>query len=325
MDYTQIQFEIQDKEIARIRFNRPDRMNAIGRTMFREFRDALQRVAKDNIIRVLIVSGNGRAWCVGGDLRQESGEGAHPYGFIESMEHEKPTIKIKEDLRSLRIPTIAQVNGYVMAEGYEFLTTFDLIVAAEGAKIGLYANRFGGPASELFGWLWMMPLRKVREMVYTGDLFDAEELYRVGFINNVVPLEKLEEETTKLAKKIANMNPLTMRLQKESMRTMLDIMGFSAAEKTGCLYHWIGHYGAENFDEGVHQKRLKLGMQWFARAARAGAFRDAETTRKVVEESSKEMERQNGKFSDFESLDKVIQESIESVKNDPNWKGPDIR
>ena len=220
MAYKEIEYEIQDKEIARIRLNAPSRMNAFNLKMWNEFVDAVGRVQKDNLIRVLIVSGNGRAWCVGGDLTSTQDEGAHPYGFIESMECEKPRINETEMLRSLRVPTIAQVNGYVMADGFGVMNAFDLIVAAEGAKIGLYANRFGGPAAEQFGWLWMMPLRKVKELwLFTGDLFDAEELYRVGLINKVVPLDKLEEETTFLAKKIANMNPLTMKASKRKHQT----------------------------------------------------------------------------------------------------------
>ena len=322
MIYKEIEYEIQDKEIARIRLNAPSRMNSFNLQMWGEFIDAVQRVQKNNLIRVLIVSGNGRAWCVGGDLTSNVEEGTH---LIKSMDCEKPRIEETEMLRSLRVPTIAQVNGYVMADGFGIMNAFDLIVAAEGAKIGLYANKFGGPAAEQFGWLWMMPIRKVKEMVFTGGLFDAEELYRVGLINKVVPLDKLEEETTILAKKIADMNPLTMRLQKESIRLMLDTAGFSAAEKAACLYHWIGHYAVQNFSEEMHEKRIQLGMQWFITASRAGAFRDAETIQKVIEDSIKEYKRQGGKFTDLAKLEKVVKKAIKSVKDAPDWNGPAVR
>ena len=89
MIYKEIEYEIQDKEIARIRLNAPSRMNSFNLQMWDEFIDAIQRVQKNNLIRVLIVSGNGRAWCVGGDLTSNVEEGTH---LIKSMDCEKPRI-----------------------------------------------------------------------------------------------------------------------------------------------------------------------------------------------------------------------------------------
>src|SRR4030042_5807449 len=132
MEYSDIQFEIQDKEIARIRLNRPEQMNSLRPQLWAEFYDAFRRGQENNLVRVLIVSGNGRAWCVGGDLTKTREQGAHPVGIIPEIEHERVIIDALTSFRSIRIPTKAQVNGYVMAEGFEFMNMFDLIVAAEG-------------------------------------------------------------------------------------------------------------------------------------------------------------------------------------------------
>lgn len=330
MEYNDILFEVVDREIARITLNRPERMNSLRPRMREEILDAVNRVAKDNLIRVLIIAGNGRAWCTGGDLTKTAEEGMHPpgHGMIQDMVEEQGAndIDIDEPLRMLRVPTIAQVNGYVMAAGWTLMNVLDFVIAAEGAKIGIWAGKFGdGAADHKFSWMFGIPRRMARQIVYTSDLFDAEELYRMGLINKVVPLEKLEEETLVFAKNLTNINPMHLRMTKESMRAMDEIAGYYAAEQTAELYHVISEYPTAPFAGEIQQKRLKLGMHWLAEATKAGAFRDIETRNKVIEESLKELEKQGGKFSDLESLRKTIKDTIESVRNDKNWKGPKIR
>jgi enoyl-CoA hydratase/carnithine racemase len=207
MEYKDIQLEFQDYgEIARLRLNRPKLMNA--GVSFQELRDAVQEINNDNKVRVLIVSGNGRAFSAGGDMTSST---VHPPTPIEFREdHVK---KAHADIFSLcRVPTIAMIHGYAMAMGFTLASQCDLIIAAEGTQMGPYAGKFGdGPqyGGYLFGSL---PLKKYMEMVLTYRLFDAEEWYRAGFINKVVPMDKLEEETLALAREIANINPLITRL-----------------------------------------------------------------------------------------------------------------
>ncbi|MBI4330950.1 MAG: enoyl-CoA hydratase/isomerase family protein [Chloroflexi bacterium] len=323
MSYTDIQFEIQD-EIARIRLNRPKSLNAGTKQMNREVLDAVQAVNSNNIVRVLIISGNGRAFSAGGNLTLTHEEGAIPGTIIEHMEHEKRRELRNEAIRACRVPTIAQVHGYAVGGGFGLLNQCDLIIAAEGTKMGDYATNFGdGPRGGRY--LAMMPLRKVYEMVYTGRLWDAEEWYRVGFINRVVPLDKLEEEATAMAKDICRINPLITRLSKESIQLALDIRGAHDADRAEWFIHYIGEYAAGFWSEAVLAKRLQLGMDWTTRATRAGAFRDAETRDRVMDESLKELKRQGGTFTDLESLDSVIKEAVEAVRSDKNWKGPRTR
>lgn len=322
MEYKTIQFELQDKgEIARLRFNRPDQMNS--GVSIEELRDAVQEVNKSNLVRVLIISGNGRAFSAGGDMTRTVEQGAHPPDPIAFREDHKE--KAHSEILSLcKVPTIAQVHGYAMAMGFTLMSQCDLIIAAEGTKIGSYGVRFGdGP--QFGGYLWSMPLRKFNEMVFTGRLIDAEEWCQAGFINKVVPLDKLEEETLTLAREIANINPLITRLQKESTNLTLDIMGYSAAKRSEHLFHVMGDNNVSAWGPEVIAKRRELGMRWFNHAVRAGAFRDIETRDHVIEESYKELQRQNGTFTDAESMDRVIKESIEAVRSQEGWNGPKVR
>lgn len=323
MEYTDIQFEIQDKgEIARIRLNRPDSMNALTQNMRQEFEDAVQAINDDNIVRVLIVSGNGRAFCTGGNMKITAVEGAHPPGLIDMMEDHM--LGAWHDLlEPCRVPTIAQVHGYVMAAGYTLMNQCDLIIAAEGTKIGIQAVRFDGP--ELGKLLWMVPLRKFNELSFTGRLLDAREWYEMGTINKVVPMEKLEEETTALAREIANMNPLTLRLQRETTKLTLDIMGMNVAQKAGQFIHVIGDFANGAWSEEILSKRLQLGMHWFNHAVKAGVFRDTETTNRVIKKSFEELQRQGGAFTDLDSMDQVIKEAVEAVRNSREWKDPKLR
>jgi hypothetical protein len=148
----------------------------------------------------------------------------------------------------------------------------------------------------------------------------------MGVINKVVPLERLEEEATAMAKDIANINPLIIRLQKEETNQVLTIMGAYLAKRDGQLVHVIGDYAAGLWGEEVSAKRRQLGVHWFNAAKKVGGvFRDVETRDRVIEECFKELNRQGGTFTDMESLERVIKEAIEAVRSDPNWKGPAVR
>jgi enoyl-CoA hydratase len=296
MKYTTIEFGIENG-IARIKLNRPEVLNAWNWKMSQEVNDAVQKVNKARDVRVLILSGNGRAFCAGHDLTELAKEGGYPTDLLKLIEYERGKyINPKENLRRVKVPTIAQVHGYVIAGGFVIMNMCDLIIAAEGTKMGMYGVKFGPPPDENFAYLWMMPLRKMKEMVFTGRLYDAEEFYRDGLVNKVVPLEKLEEEVMVLAKEISDINPVTTRLTKESINLMLDIMGYSATQLTGALYHFIGH---ELFTGGEVGKELfraqaKLGTKWFIEKTREGAFRDFETEARTIQEDLKKQKKQKG-------------------------------
>ena len=184
------------------------------------------------------------------------------------------------------------VHGYVLAGSFVIMNMCDLIIAAEGTKMGMYGVRFGPSPDENFAYLWTMPLRMMKEMVYTGRTYDAEEFYRIGMINKVVPADKLEEEVIALAKDICNINPVNNRMTKESIHHMLDIMGYSATQQTGALYHFIGHqlFTGGEMGAGLFRAQKELGTQWFIQKVKEGAFRDFETETKAINEALAELD-----------------------------------
>jgi enoyl-CoA hydratase/carnithine racemase len=296
MNYTTIQFEIQEG-IARIKLNRPEVLNAWNLKMSEEVNDAIQRVNSDKNVRVLILSGNGRTFCSGHDLKeafQKPDEQGFPSDLMSFIDYErKKIVNPKENLRTIKVPTIAQVQGHAIAGGFVLMNMCDLVIAAEGTKMGLYGVKFGPPPDENIPYLWMMPIRMLKEMVFTGRLYDAEEFYRIGLINKVVSLEKLEEEVMALAKEIMSINPVVNRLTKENIHHCLDIMGYSNTQLSSALYHWIGHQVIGT--RGGFEAYGELGPKWFIQKTKEGAFKDFEATDKTNREAMEELKRKKGK------------------------------
>ncbi|MBN2062751.1 MAG: enoyl-CoA hydratase/isomerase family protein [Deltaproteobacteria bacterium] len=292
MEYTTIQYEMKDG-IARIRLNRPEVLNAWNWKMMEEVSDVIDKLNKDKEARVLIISGNGKAFCAGHDLKELETEKGYPSDFVELMNYERAKyIDPKEALRRLKIPSIAQVHGHVLAGAFVIMNMCDLVIAAEGTRMGMYGVKFGPPPDENMNYLWLMPLRIVKEMVYTGRIYSAEEFYRIGLINKVVPAEKLEEEVNALAKEITDINPVNNRLTKESINLMLDIMGYSATQQTGSLYHFIGHqlFTGGQMGKDLFRAQKELGTKWFIQKTKEGMFRDFDTEKRILKEALAELD-----------------------------------
>jgi enoyl-CoA hydratase/carnithine racemase len=322
MDYQTIIYETLDHgEIARITFNQPNKANAGGGGQ-EEFADALKRVADDNKVRVLVLAANGRSFGVLGDISKPlhpPGHGSIPVPGGKP----RPVERMSTDsLRKLSVPVIAAVHGYAMSM---LLEECDLIIAADDTRMGILPPRNGDGPEHDITWLLDLPKRKAKEMLFTCQLVDAAELYRIGWVNKVVPLGKLEEETLAMARLIANVNPFITRLSKEMYNMMEELLGYRTIDKSLEWYHILGDYVATPFRPEIDEKRWKLGMKWFNAASRLGAFRDLETRDKVIKASLKELDSQKGKFSDFERMEAVIKETIEAVRSAPDWKGPAIR
>jgi enoyl-CoA hydratase len=288
MAYETILFSMDKDGIARIKLNRPEVMNAWNWKMSEEVSDVVDKLNKDPKARVLIISGTGKAFSGGHDLKELENEKGYPQNFVDLMDYERRKyINPKESLRRLKIPTIASVHNYALAGAFVIMNMCDLIIASEGTQMGMNGVKFGPSPDENFAYLWMMPLRMMKEMVFTGRTYTAEEFYRIGLINKVVPLAKLEAETLALAKDVAMINPITNRLTKESINLMLDIMGYSATQQTGSLYHFIGHqlFTGGQMGADLFRAQKELGTKWFIQAYKDGMFKDFETETKGLKEA----------------------------------------
>jgi enoyl-CoA hydratase/carnithine racemase len=211
-----VTFEL-DGHVATITYNRPDALNAINGEMRRDLNAAFARFRDDEDARVAIVTGAGRAFCAGGDLRDGSGS----IGEFAGTFWEKPTLNSFESGWEIFKPVIAAVNGYCLGYGLTLATWCDFVLASDRAEFGLPEVNLGMPAvvasirlPQRINWADAM------ELLLTGERIDAERARAMGLVWKVVPHETLLDEARALAARLLAGAPLAQRVMKEmAMRT----------------------------------------------------------------------------------------------------------
>lgn len=203
---------IKDHNVAVIRMNSPETMNALESLLFEELCDATADIERDGSVRAVILTGTGRAFCAGGDLKRFSDGFEANEGYFY-MRRFAPWVKQFADMEK---PTIAAVNGYAVGAGFCIALHADMIVASEDAKFGMaFANV--GLIPDL-GGLYALPrlvgLQKAKELVFTGRNISASEAKEIGIVNKITSPERLFEDSLELAKKIAEGPSFAHRMAK---------------------------------------------------------------------------------------------------------------
>lgn len=212
-----------DGPIATIRLNRPDKLNAFGGPMRDEILDALDKVATDDSIRVVIVTGEGRGFSAGGDIPhlKQLRENRDEAGFREILVKGQ---MITRRMRALPKPVIAAVNGPCAGAGFSFALACDIRVASDAATFGPSFALIGLHPD--WGGSWLIPRlvgsAKACELIFTGSMISAEEAVSAGLVNRVVAPDRLMPTVLELAGKIAKNPPGVLRLAKESIYRSLN-------------------------------------------------------------------------------------------------------
>jgi enoyl-CoA hydratase/carnithine racemase len=208
-----------DGPIARVTMNRPDKRNALSLAHMQELADCLKVIGEAKEAHVVVLAGNGPAFCAGHDLSEMIGRDPEAYRRIFDV-----CCELMETVQSIPQPVIAKVHGVATAAGCQLAATCDLIVAAEearfatpGVRIGLFCSTPMVALSRAIGQ------KKAMEMLLTGDFISAEEALVVGLVNRVVPAEDLETETRKLADKIAEASPLVVGVGKQAFYRQIEM------------------------------------------------------------------------------------------------------
>lgn len=207
--------------IAKITLNRPQALNAINDRMFVDLNLAIDECTGDSDVRVVVLTGAGKAFCASADVKQT------PQGGDRFMSQrtanqiaeyiQRYPQRITRQLYQMEKPTIAMVNGLAIGTGFDWVLACDIRVGCENSR---FKNAFlqmalipgsGGT------WLYYQAFgrNKALELLYTGDWLDAQEAYRLGALNRLVPAAELEEQTMRLAQRIADQPPLANRLVKK--------------------------------------------------------------------------------------------------------------
>ncbi|HEY5762982.1 MAG TPA: enoyl-CoA hydratase/isomerase family protein [Rhodocyclaceae bacterium] len=201
--------------IAEIRLNRPQRLNAVTQQLYDELNDALGVAESDPDVRVVVLSGEGRAFCVGADLKEHKA-GRTAFDRRQYLRGEQIVCK---RLMLLSKPVVAAVNGYALGAGAELAIASDFLLMAEGAQIGLpeisLGNFLGGGVTALLPRL--VGLAKARELVFLGERIDGKEAVRIGLANRCFADASFRDDVRAFAKKVAGKAPFSMQLAKEQL------------------------------------------------------------------------------------------------------------
>jgi len=223
MNYERILLERKEK-IGIIKLNHAKKRNALGSQLVSELVKALQHLDDDPAVYVIVIMSNvPGVFCAGRDLSK--GYSTSPSDVIKQREFSSRVARLWLTLGSLRKVIICAVNGYALAGGCGLAVCCDLVIAAEYATFGLPEIDVGlfpttiGPTMIRN----IKSLKKCFELFVTGDRFSAEQAERMGIINKVVPVDKLECATMELAGKIASKSPTILQMGKEFFYTMLDM------------------------------------------------------------------------------------------------------
>jgi enoyl-CoA hydratase len=213
MEFECIIYEKQDG-IATIKLNRPKVLNAMNKQLWLDFQEALEDVKNDPEIKVLIITGEGRAFSTGADLKDSKDRSIEQYRdyLVELQETSRKIIRFEK-------PILAAINGYALGSGYELALACDIRLAAEEAKIGSpeakVTSSVTGGAMRLIQDL--IGPGKAKELLFTAEYIDGKEAERIGLVNRAVPLDRLMDETREMAKKIAENSPFSIKMIKRGL------------------------------------------------------------------------------------------------------------
>ena len=265
MEYQTILFEKRDS-IGYLTLNRPEKLNAISRDMLADLGDVLAAIDVDDEIRVVILTGAGRAFSAGFDNGHEGEEGEiYDRQPDEWREHLKAGIDTFMMIWNLGQPVIAAINGYALAGACELAQVCDIKIASDKAVLGEPEIRFGtGPP--LLITPFSVGLAKAKELLLTGDMIDAHEAERIGMINRVVPHDDLMAECERTARKLTKIAQVGLKMNKIAVNRALEGMGFLQAIQHNL--DLVVHFDTsrtpeqEEFNQIRAEKGLRAALDW---------------------------------------------------------------
>ncbi|MBI2305258.1 MAG: enoyl-CoA hydratase/isomerase family protein [Chloroflexi bacterium] len=267
MAYEKIIYEVDGDGVCRITLNDPQRMNPLGWPLLAELDNALKEAERDGNVRVIIIKGAGRCFSAGYDLGSGEGltgpRGRKEYGrsIWNSRAHVQGHIEYWFNIWNLWKPVIAQVHGYCLAGASELAAICDLMVVSDDLRYGYPPTRWMASGDTIAIYSWHAGLKIAKEMSF-GRILSGEECLRYGFANYCFSKDKLEEETSKIAKRIAGMHPELLSLSKRVVSRTFDAMGFRLSLEYGGEFDSLSHFGqGYGYREAVEKYGLADGLK----------------------------------------------------------------
>jgi len=252
--------ETRHENIVHLMLNRPEKLNALSGELSTALNEALQRIADDDSVRVVVLSGAGRAFCSGGDLGA-IGKGRERNQTEELGPILRSGMQAVLKMRLMPQPVIAAVNGPAAGAGMNIALAADIRIATEFATFGQTFSRVGLYPD--YGGTYFLPQlvgpSVAAELFYTGEMIDAQTALRLGIVSRVVPVAQLETEVMSLARKIAQGPPLAIRAVKKAIfgsdeRELIKTLEHEAQQQMKCFHSEDCSEGIRAFFEKRHPK-----------------------------------------------------------------------
>jgi enoyl-CoA hydratase len=213
--------------VVRLVLNRPDRLNAINRELRDDLSRALSAAEADPAVRVVIITGAGRAFSAGADLK-DSASRPRPQTPTQWREHLAGHIDEMLQIWNLSKPVVGAINGYALGAGCDLALATDMNVASSEARFGEPEIAFfSAPPALLMPWV--VGMKKCKELLLTGKVIDAWEAERIGIVNKVVAPEALEEEALQMARDLAKVPAASLRFNKLAINQTYELQGLLQA------------------------------------------------------------------------------------------------
>ena len=251
---TPVTYELVD-DVALITIRRADKLNAVNRAVREGLVESFARFEADDSAKVAILTGEGKAFCAGADLKEMAETG-------KTIPGSQAIPYIGRGLNVTKV-TIAQVNGIAYAGGFLLAQMCDLCTAAEDAAFGMTAVRWGRGAPWAGPLIWMLPQRIMMELLVTGQPLTARRAYELGFVNRIAPADRLAADTMDLARTIVANAPLGVKAGRQLVY-MASEMGRSATIPAGDLC-FERSYRSEDALEGPRAFRERRAPRWTGR------------------------------------------------------------
>ena len=250
---------------AWITLNRPEKLNALNAAVCDGIDAAVARAAADDEVRVVVVTGAGRAFSAGYDLSAEAGDAHALDTAARWRELLRRDVEMTMGIWSLPKPTIAAVRGWCLAGGMEVAMACDLLICTEDARFGEPEIRYGsGPVTLLMPFV--LGERRTRELLLTGDTIDAPTALAWGLANRVVAADELEREVDGFVARIAPTPLEVLRLTKTALNRATRAMGLLEAVEANldlsAVLNAANTPEQREFDELVREQGLKAGLAW---------------------------------------------------------------
>jgi enoyl-CoA hydratase len=248
---------------AWITLNRPDKLNAISHALRDALSAALRRAEDDDEVRVVVLTGSGRAFSAGYDMSEEAAIGLDsPDAWRDELAADAD---VTMQLWRLPKPTICLVRGWCLAGGLETAMAADLLLCTPDARFGEPEIRYGsGPVALLMPFV--LNQRLTRELLFTGDTIDADQALRAGLVNRVVEADRIEEEVSRLVARIAPTPLAVLKLTKKAINRAYLCMGLAEAVEANvdlsAILNAAGTPEQEQFDAIVRADGLRAALAW---------------------------------------------------------------